>query len=45
VGYDVDISALREEVPRLTSFEDYLRGHGWEGAEPVEKHEEASGGA
>jgi uncharacterized protein YbjT (DUF2867 family) len=35
VGYDADIPKLRAEYPGLTSFEDYLRGHGWEAAEAV----------
>jgi uncharacterized protein YbjT (DUF2867 family) len=34
VGYDVDIAARRTELPELKSFEDYLRRHGWEGAQP-----------
>ena len=34
VGYEADIAALRQEHPELTDFERYLRGHGWEGAEP-----------
>ena len=34
VGYEADIAALRQEHPKLTDFERYLRGHGWEGAEP-----------
>lgn len=34
VGYEADIAALREEYPELTTFERYLRGHGWESAEP-----------
>jgi uncharacterized protein YbjT (DUF2867 family) len=33
VGYEADIAALRQEYPELTSFEQYLRSHGWEGAE------------
>jgi hypothetical protein len=33
VGYEADIAALRQEYPDLTSFEQYLRSHGWEGAE------------
>jgi uncharacterized protein YbjT (DUF2867 family) len=33
VGYEADITALRQEYPELTNFERYLRGHGWEGAE------------
>ena len=32
VGYEADIAALRQEYPELTSFERYLRSHGWEGA-------------
>ncbi len=32
VGYEADIGALRSEHPGLTSLEDYLRRHGWEGA-------------
>jgi uncharacterized protein YbjT (DUF2867 family) len=31
VGYEADIGALREEYPGLTTFERYLRNHGWEG--------------
>jgi hypothetical protein len=33
VGYEADIAALRQEYPELTTFERYLRSHGWEGAE------------
>jgi uncharacterized protein YbjT (DUF2867 family) len=33
VGYEADIAALRQEYPELTSFERYLRSHGWAGAE------------
>jgi uncharacterized protein YbjT (DUF2867 family) len=33
VGYEADIAALRQEYQKLTSFERYLRNHGWEGAE------------
>src|SRR5215203_5510708 len=33
VGYEADIAGLRQEYPELTSFERYLRSHGWEGAE------------
>ena len=33
VGYEADIAALRQEYPELTSFERYLRSHGWEGVE------------
>jgi uncharacterized protein YbjT (DUF2867 family) len=33
VGYEADIAALRQEYPKLTTFERYLRSHGWEGAE------------
>ena len=32
VGYEADIAALRQEYPELTTFEQYLHGHGWEGA-------------
>ena len=32
-GYEADIAALRQEYPELTTFERYLRSHGWEGAE------------
>jgi uncharacterized protein YbjT (DUF2867 family) len=32
VGYEADIGALREEYPTLTTFESYLRNHGWDGA-------------
>jgi uncharacterized protein YbjT (DUF2867 family) len=33
VGYEANIAALRQEYPELTTFEGYLRSHGWEGAE------------
>jgi uncharacterized protein YbjT (DUF2867 family) len=33
VGYEADIAALRQEYPELTTFERFLRSHGWEGAE------------
>ena len=33
VGYEADTDALRREYPELTTFERYLRSHGWEGAE------------
>jgi uncharacterized protein YbjT (DUF2867 family) len=33
VGYEADIDSLRQEYPELTTFERYLRSHGWEGAE------------
>ena len=33
VGYEADIAALQQEYPDLTSFERYLRSHGWEGVE------------
>jgi uncharacterized protein YbjT (DUF2867 family) len=33
VGYEADIAALRQVYPELTTFEQYLRSHGWEGAE------------
>ncbi len=32
-GYDADIDVLRELYPGLTTFEQYLRAHGWKGAE------------
>lgn len=32
VGYEADIPALRKEYPELTTFEQYLRSHGWEDA-------------
>ena len=32
VGWEADTAALRQEYPELTSFERYLRSHGWEGA-------------
>lgn len=32
VGYDADLVALRNEYP-LTTFEQYLRNHGWENVE------------
>ena len=33
-GYEADIAALKKEHPGLISFEQYLRDHGWENAEP-----------
>jgi len=33
MGYEADIAALQNEYPELTTFERYLRAHGWEGAE------------
>jgi uncharacterized protein YbjT (DUF2867 family) len=33
VGYEADIAALRQEYPELTTFERYLRSHGWQDAE------------
>src|SRR5215217_316463 len=33
VGYEAGIAALRQEYLELTTFERYLRSHGWEGAE------------
>ena len=33
VGYEADTDALMREHPDLTTFERYLRSHGWEGAE------------
>ncbi|HZG67466.1 MAG TPA: NmrA/HSCARG family protein, partial [Herpetosiphonaceae bacterium] len=32
VGYEADIASLRQESLELTTFERYLRSHGWEGA-------------
>ena len=32
VGYEADIGALREVYPDLTTFEGYLRKHGWDSA-------------
>ncbi len=32
VGYEAGIASLRQEYPELTTFERYLRSHGWEGA-------------
>ena len=34
-GYEADIAALREEHPSLIIFEQYLRTHGWENAQPA----------
>jgi uncharacterized protein YbjT (DUF2867 family) len=34
VGYDADVAACRAVYPELTSFESYLRGAGWAGAQP-----------
>jgi uncharacterized protein YbjT (DUF2867 family) len=36
VGYEARIPALRADYPALTSFEQYLRQNGWEGAAPAE---------
>jgi uncharacterized protein YbjT (DUF2867 family) len=33
MGYEADIAALQQEYPEFTTFERYLRAHGWEGAE------------
>lgn len=33
VGYEADIATLQQEYPELTTFEQYLRSHGWEGPE------------
>jgi uncharacterized protein YbjT (DUF2867 family) len=36
VGYNADVEALRQIYPELTTFEQYLRSHDWEGAgQPV----------
>ena len=32
-GYEADVASLKGEHPGLASFEQYLRGHGWENAE------------
>lgn len=32
VGYDVDLAALRQVAPQMTTFEQYLRSHDWENA-------------
>jgi uncharacterized protein YbjT (DUF2867 family) len=32
VGYEADVAALQQEHPELTTFERYLRSHGWENA-------------
>jgi uncharacterized protein YbjT (DUF2867 family) len=32
-GYEANIAALRDEYPGLASFEQYLRGQGWENVE------------
>jgi hypothetical protein len=32
-GFGANIAALREEYPDLSSFEQYLRAHGWKNAE------------
>ena len=40
VGYEADIAALRAEYPGLTTFERYLRDHGWDRVRG--KHEFAS---
>ena len=41
-GYEANIAALRDEYPGLASFEQYLRGHGWENVEaPSEVRSEA----
>ena len=34
-GYEADIAALRELHPGLITFEQYLRTHGWENAQPA----------
>lgn len=39
-GYDADIAALRKELPQLQTFEQYLRRHGWENAEPMPETEQ-----
>ena len=37
VGYEADIGTLREEYPNLSTFEAYLRNHGWEGAREMQE--------
>src|SRR5215207_2589118 len=32
-GYEANIAALRDEYPGMSSFEQYLRGHGWDSAD------------
>ena len=34
-GYDADIAALRKELPKLKTLEQYLKANGWENAEIV----------
>jgi uncharacterized protein YbjT (DUF2867 family) len=34
-GYEADIASLSEEHPGLITFEEYLRTHGWENAQPA----------
>ncbi len=34
-AYTVDIAALRKSYPGLLTFEQYLRKHGWENADPM----------
>lgn len=34
-AYDADIAGLRRELPRLTSYETFLRRNGWEGLKPL----------
>jgi uncharacterized protein YbjT (DUF2867 family) len=44
-GYDADIAALRSELPQLQTFEQYLRRHGWENAEPMPETEQRPWGS
>ena len=34
-GYEADIASLSEEHPGLVTFEECLRTHGWENAQPA----------
>jgi uncharacterized protein YbjT (DUF2867 family) len=44
-GYDANITALREEVPQLQTFEQYLRRNGWENAEKMPEAEQRAWGS
>ncbi len=44
-GYEADIAALRKEYPDLTTFEQYLRDHGWDGAKPAAESESTKDGS
>jgi uncharacterized protein YbjT (DUF2867 family) len=43
-AYDADIPALRKLHLGLLTFEQYLRKHGWENAEPIPMPEKGNGG-